>query len=217
MIIDYLGHSGFLVETAEALLLFDAYRADLTKIGERPAGKPVFVFVSHAHGDHFDPAVFALRGRGRQVRYVLSFDIRGNSQVPPGADALYTDADETYAVDGLGTVRTLFSTDEGVAFLVKTGKETLYHAGDLHWWDWEGEDPAWLTEQERVFKREVRLLETERIDAAFIVLDDRLGPNYAKGAEWFLSVCRPAYALPNASCVSARSASSASTSSICAG
>ena len=196
MVIDYLGHSGFLVETEKAVLLFDAFRPDLSAICTKGAGKPLFVFVSHSHEDHFDPSVFSLRERERPVRYILSFDVRGNRLVPPDADAIFVNADETCEVEGLGTVRTLLSTDEGVAFLVKTGKETVYHAGDLHWWDWEGEEPDWLAEQERVFKREVGLLKKERIDAAFIVLDDRLGENCMKGAEWFLSVCRPAYALP---------------------
>ncbi len=93
-------------------------------------------------------------------------------------------------------MRTLASTDEGVAFLLTTPHETLFHAGDLNWWDWPGEDPDWLTEQETVFKREIRKLEGIPIDAAFVVLDDRLEENFAKGMEFFLSVCKAKYVLP---------------------
>ena len=196
MIVDYLGHSGFLVETEKTLLLFDACGAVPSQLDSKDPGKPLFVFVSHAHADHFDPTVFSLPGKSRRVTYILSFDLRGNGEVPPEATVLYADADEAFEVDRLGTVRTLLSTDEGVAYFVNAGGETVYHAGDLHWWDWEGEDPAWLAEQERVFKRETGLLAKERIDAAFIVVDDRLEGNYARGAEWFLSVCRPSYAFP---------------------
>ena len=196
MKIDYLGHSGFLVETDSALLLFDDSRGDLSPLDRKPGDKPLFVFVSHAHGDHFNPKIFALAEGTRPVKYILSFDLRGNGAVREGADILFADADAAYEIDGLGTVRTLLSTDEGVAFLIITQKETVFHAGDLNWWDWPGEDPEWLAEQETVFQREIGKLAGQRIDAAFVVLDDRLEENYAKGLSWFLSVCRPSYVLP---------------------
>ena len=188
--VDYLGHSGFLVETESHLLLFDYYRGDLSILGERPADKPLYVFVSHAHGDHFNPAVFDLRKSGRAEHYLLSFDIRRKE------DAAYLDADQTCDIPGLGTVETFLSTDEGVAFLVTTTDAVIYHAGDLHWWDWPGEDPAWLAEQDRVFKQETGKLANRRIDIAFAVLDDRLEDNYAEGLDWFLSVCQPRYVFP---------------------
>ena len=196
MIIDYLGHSGFLAETDGALLLFDYYRGDLSVLDGKPADKPLFVFVSHVHGDHFNPQIFSLRGQNRPVRYLLSFDIRGNKKVPQDADVQYLEADRSYGIPGLGTAQTLRSTDEGVAFYVQTGTLSLFHAGDLHWWDWPGEDPAWLAEQERVFKEEIGKLAGKPMDAAFAVLDDRLEQNEAEGLTWFLSVCRPRRVLP---------------------
>ena len=196
MKIDYLGHSGFLVETESVLLLFDYYFGDLSPLDRKPAEKPLYVFVSHAHGDHFDPGIFSLAEGTRPVKYILSFDLRGNAAVSRRADVLYAEADETYDVDGLGSVQTLLSTDAGVAYLVTTQSGTVFHAGDLNWWDWPGEDPAWLAEQETVFQREIGKLAGKRIDAAFVVLDDRLDVNYAKGMAWFLSVCHPSYVLP---------------------
>ena len=196
MVIDYLGHSGFLAETGEALLLFDCCRKDLSLLEKRDVRKPLFVFVSHAHGDHFSPAVFSLRGQARPVRYLLSFDLRGNPAVPPDADARYLEADDSYEIPELGRVRCLRSTDEGVAFLVSTPEAVLFHAGDLNDWDWPGEDPRWLREQKALFRREIGTLADERIDAAFAVLDDRLEENSACGISCLLSVCRPRYLLP---------------------
>ncbi len=196
MIIDYLGHSGFLAETDEALLLFDYYRGDLSLIDKKPADKPLYVFVSHIHGDHYNPAVFSLEGKGRPVFYVLSFDLKGDGRIPEDADVCFLEADQTCTLPGLGMVQTLLSTDEGVAFYVETASTSLFHAGDLHWWDWPGEDPAWLADQARVFKREIGRLRNKQPHAAFAVLDDRLEYNFAKGLEYFLSVCRPAFVLP---------------------
>ncbi len=196
MIVDYLGHSGFLVETDHALMLFDYYVGDLALIDQKPAEKPLFVFASHAHADHFRPAVFRLNGHGRDVRFLLSDDIRGKRSVPESADCLFLGPDRVYGIPGLGTVSTLLSTDEGVAFLVRTEDAIVYHAGDLNWWDWEGEDPEWLASQEKVYKREISTLKDERIDVAFVVLDDRLEDRFAEGMEWFLSVCSADYVFP---------------------
>ena len=196
MKIDYLGHSGFLAETESALLLFDYSLGDLSVLERKANEKPLFVFVSHAHADHFDPRIFSLGKGDRSVKYILSCDLKGNASVNDRADILFTDADGTYEVPELGTVQTLLSTDEGVAFLVSTPHGTLFHAGDMNWWDWIGEDPEWLAWQKDVFQREIGKLAGVQIDAAFVVLDDRLEENYAEGLSWFLSVCRPSYVLP---------------------
>jgi hypothetical protein len=93
-------------------------------------------------------------------------------------------------------VRALRSTDQGVAFLIDSGNVSLFHAGDLNWWNWEGEDPEWLADQERVYKQEIEKLSGIQLDAAFVVLDGRLGDRFADGMNWFLSVCSPDYVLP---------------------
>ncbi len=196
MKIDYLGHSGFFVETDSVLLLFDYYYGDLSFLGQKLDEKPLFVFASHVHPDHFNPGIFSLADIHHRTKYLLSFDIQGDSAVPEDRDVQYLDADMTYEIEGLGTVMTLFSTDEGVAFLVKTACTTLFHAGDLHWWDWFDEDPEWLERQETVFRREIGKLEGIPIDVAFAVLDDRLEDNYWKGMALILSVLHPRYVLP---------------------
>ena len=196
MTIDYLGHSGFFVETEEVMMLFDYYRGDISFIGSRPAEKPLYVFVSHSHSDHFNPDIFSLKDIHDRTEYILSFDIMGHPAVPQNGGFRYLDADETYEVDGLGTVQTLLSTDEGIAFLITAYGETVFHAGDLNWWDWPGEDPEWLAAQENVFSREIRKIAGKPIDIAFVVLDDRLEKNFAKGMELFVSTCHPRYVLP---------------------
>ena len=195
MIIDYLGHSGFLVETEKALMLFDYYIGGLDILESKPKEKPLFVFASHSHPDHFNPQIFSLAGGGRRVKYLLSHDIRRKA-APPEADAEFLAANAEYTIDGLGKVKALRSTDEGVAFLVDDGDKTVFHAGDLHWWAWEGEPEVWLTVQEREFRRELEKIAGARIDAAFVVLDDRLGGNYALGASLFHKLCKPDILLP---------------------
>ena len=50
MTITYIHHSGYLLETEQALLLFDFTEGTLPPLD--PA-KDLFVFVSHRHEDHF--------------------------------------------------------------------------------------------------------------------------------------------------------------------
>ena len=56
--ITYIEHSGFLLETENAVFLFDYYKGALPQINPQ---KPLFVFVSHKHGDHYNPDIFSFR------------------------------------------------------------------------------------------------------------------------------------------------------------
>ncbi len=65
-------------------------------------------------------------------------------------------------------IRTLRSTDEGVAFLVEYDGRILYHAGDLNWWHWEEESKAYNTMMRRNYQHEINKLHGVRIDVAFV-------------------------------------------------
>lgn len=78
MKITYLHHSGFSVETETKVLLFDYYTEGGRKAYFDPAAYPdkaVFVFVSHAHEDHYDRRFFPGQSSPMSA-YVLSFDVR---------------------------------------------------------------------------------------------------------------------------------------------
>lgn len=50
MKITYIHHSSFMAELDHAVLLFDYFEGN---IPETDREKPLFVFASHRHGDHF--------------------------------------------------------------------------------------------------------------------------------------------------------------------
>lgn len=187
----FLDHSGFLVELADVCLLFDWWKGALPPLPE----KPLAVFVSHRHEDHFSPAVFSLADGTRPVRFLLGKDIRPTEK----NRARWGLTDETLSLCSfLGgnehaevfpgvTVETLPSTDEGVAFVVGACGRTVYHAGDLHWWHWEGEDKAWNRNMEVNFQRFLRPLEGRHIDLAMVPLDGRLEDAFDWGLAYFLA------------------------------
>lgn len=188
MKITYLGHSGFLVEMDDACFLFDYYKGAFPDMDEK---KKLFVFVSHAHYDHYNKAVFDLRGRFAKTRYILSSDIRGKENDTStvdgeqGGDTVFMKPCEERELLGC-RVRTLRSNDEGVAFLIQYHGKTLYHAGDLNWWHWEGESDKFNTVMRRSYQSEINKLEKDSIDAAFVPVDPRLGEQYVWGLDCFM-------------------------------
>ena len=179
MVVTYIEHSGFSVELPECTLLFDYY---LGKLPEFPKEYPLIVFASHVHGEHFQKKIFQLREQYQEVYFVLSYDIPKKYDAP---DVIWVSSDVKVTVAGC-EITCLKSTDEGVAFLVKCGEKTVYHAGDLNWWHWEEESATYNDEMKQNYQREVDKLEGRKIDAAFVPVDPRLEDAYFWGIDYFM-------------------------------
>ena len=189
MRITFLAHSGFFVELDSMCLLFDYWRGDLPPLPE----KPLFVFVSHGHEDHFNPAVFTLDDGQRDIRFFLGKDIRLSPSRREKWGLADTTAEKCLRMGGNEQlelpeliVETLPSTDEGVAFTVTAEGKTIFHAGDLNWWHWEGEPDPWNPDMERDFKAYAEPLRGRSIDLALLPVDPRLGEDGFRGADYFL-------------------------------
>ncbi len=180
MQVTFILHSSFFVELDQACLLFDYYEGTIPE-----TDKPLYVFASHCHGDHFSPAVFDLAQPGRPVQYILSQDI-WESRVPQElrAQTLFVAPRGTYEVDGL-KIATLRSTDQGVAFLIECGGKRIYHAGDLNCWVWDGAPRYQNDQMVQQYQEELRLLSGKELDLAFVPLDPRQGPDFDLGMRYF--------------------------------
>lgn len=201
MKVHFLAHSGFLVELEHSLLLFDWWKGELPPLPER---KPLLVFASHSHRDHFKPEIFALDDGSREVRFLLGKDIRPNSR----RRALWNLSDATFEkctrlgggrtdtpIPGV-TVETLTSTDIGVAFLVTAEGKTIYHSGDLNWWYWAGESEDWNRDMEHNFKLYLEPLRGRQVDLAMFPLDSRLEAGEDLGLAYFLELTDTHRVLP---------------------
>ena len=201
MRVTFLEHSGFLVETGFAALLFDWWQGELPAL---PPGVPLYVFASHVHPDHFDPKIFALNDGNRDVSFLLgkgvSLDPRHLQRwgVSPETveKARVRQGGQTLSLPQ-AEIETLSSTDEGVAFLVTLPDgRTVFHAGDLNWWHWEGEDRAWNRNMEVNFKKYTEPLRGRNIDLAMLPLDPRLGEAGFWGPAYFLETADIRHFLP---------------------
>ena len=107
----------------------------------------------------------------------------------------YVIPDKKYEI-GKVKVKTLRSTDAGVAFLVKTCGKTIYHAGDLHNWKMEHVGELINGKMERDYRHQIRKLEGEHINVAFVVLDPRLGVYTDLGLAYFMKNVEADYVFP---------------------
>ncbi len=200
MKVTFLHHSSFLVELEHTILLFDYFAGDRVNgfcftgtIPPLDPEKDFYVFASHKHQDHFDMDNLKLAEQYKNVRFVFSKDCKmtRNFLKKHGypqeimEKITYTAAEKTYEIGTL-KVRTLTSTDEGVAFCVQAEGKHIYHAGDLNWWHWEGVGDLINGRMERNFKREMRKIENEHFDLAFVLLDPRQENDAWKGFGYFM-------------------------------
>lgn len=183
MKVTYIQHSSFLVELESCYLLFDYFQGEIPALD---AGKELYVFVSHRHGDHFSPVIFDLAGKYPDVQYVISDDI-WQRRVPEElyGQIVFMGSGEEKTV-GMIHVKTYRSTDEGVAFLLEADGVSIYHAGDLNHWYWKGEDKSWNHQMGKKYHEELENMRGQKVDLAFLPVDSRLEEYYCLGADEFM-------------------------------
>lgn len=197
--ITYLDHSGFAVSQNDNVYIFD-YSNTTPASGKNgfsggivdPAqlsGKQVFVFVSHRHGDHFLPEIYKWREQLPDINYIISKDVH------PPAFAHSVKPNEHYSIAGIN-ILTLKSTDEGVAFLIEADGKTIYHAGDLNWWHWDGEPKAWNNNMAANYKAQIDMLKGKHIGLAFVPVDPRLGNELLWGLDYLMKTADVTKAIP---------------------
>lgn len=133
----YLGHCGWAIKTRTRFLIFD-YWEQTPAAGslslangrihpEELQALDVYVFVTHDHGDHYDPTILRWVETIPNVTYIFGWDA--------GLDAAHTyfgDERETRDFNGMevSTVSHRFDRIPEVAYLVKVDGLVLYHSGD---------------------------------------------------------------------------------------
>lgn len=201
--IHYLYHSGFIVETDLNILIFDYFNDNgeseyrSLESGVIPdevlkTDKDVYVFASHGHLDHFNPLIFEWRNLNPKIEYILSSDIEMEEDYPK---CNVISEGESIQIKNM-TVKAYGSTDIGVSFLVKADGISIFHAGDLNWWHWNGESDRFNRRMARSFKAKIEKLKGEAIDIAFFPVDYRLRDKYSIGGEHFIENLAPKLFVP---------------------
>lgn len=185
MKVTYIHHSAFAVETEYACLLFDYFEGALP---EFPEEKPLYVFASHRHPDHFSKVIFKLEEKYPNIYFILSSDI-WKKRIPEELQerTWFLAPGETKTIGEL-TVEGFKSTDEGVAFWCCIDGREIYHAGDLNHWYWEGEEEQWNADMTAAYRKEIEKMAGRTADVAFLPLDPRLEQWFYLGIDDFMKV-----------------------------
>ena len=179
--VTHLYHSGVMVETESAQLFFDVIT------DPRPfmnIEKKHYYFVTHAHDDHFKPDIFM--HIGAQTYYALSTDIPSVSDEIALDHMVRVAPNNTYPLGELH-IKTLDSTDRGVAFLVETDEMKIFHSGDLNWWHWANSTPEAQKSEADQYKNILADLAEEKLDLAFVPVDPRLEKSAHYAIEYFMN------------------------------
>lgn len=200
MKVTFIHHSSFCVELGTKVFVFDYFRGgripEFSFEGNMPKfsrDQEIYVFASHQHRDHFDLDILSWQEKYPKIRYIFPKEIKlsDNYLIKNGIDPkvkeqiYHMKANTSLDLEGI-RIETLPSTDEGVAFLVTNQGKTIYHAGDLNWWHWEGEEDLFNQYQEKTYKRQIDKLAGRHIDLAFVVVDKRLGQAVFWGLDYFM-------------------------------
>lgn len=129
----YTGHSGWVLETSDHILIFDYWKRT-----DPPAGssirsgfitrkflegdKPVSFLVSHEHEDHYDQRIFEFADLPN-VEYFFGF------QPPVEEEITLLNAREPFLRDNF-EIYPIYSNDTGVGFLVEVDGLVIFHPGD---------------------------------------------------------------------------------------
>lgn len=200
----YLNHSGVAVKTDKHFLIFDYFpEAQGGFLGNLEDGlidpsylkdENVIVFSSHGHHDHWDKRILSWQKEIKQIQYVLSDDIpyvkTGNEK-----NVLLVSPNQSYELGDM-SMKTLKSTDEGVAFLIQVDGITIYHAGDLNWWHWNGESKEYNDIMKMDYIGQIDQLKDIKIDIAFIPVDPRLEDKYILGIDYLCKQTIPEHIIP---------------------
>ncbi len=184
--VEYLNHSGYVVETSNCVLVFDYVNGILPR-HYLDSEKPVVFFVTHSHGDHYDPSIFKYK---KDV--VVSEDVK----VPIREHAIVVKPNDSLMING-AKIRVFSSTDLGVSYYVEAGNACIFHAGDLNNWHWKEESSE--DEIELATFRFLNIIEDLKglpVDVAMFPVDPRLKKDFDQGARTYIDTIKPKWFFP---------------------
>ena len=159
MTLTYIFHSGFVIETEQSILVFD-YWLDPSGVMDSVlrSEKPMYVFSSHFHEDHFTKEIFEWKKQNPNITYIHSKDICKHRRAGKEDADVWLAKGGTWYDDNI-SVWAMGSTDSGVSWIVEIeGKaaikrvqsqacldsaereqalpkvKRIFHAGDLNNW-----------------------------------------------------------------------------------
>lgn len=200
MQITFIHHSCFLVEVDDKVLIFDYFDGNSVdgwhfkgKLPEYTSDTRIYMFASHSHKDHYNLDILRMTEQYENIKFIFSKDIRVSPNFlkkhgfsPDIRNCItFVSPDHHYELDDI-EITTLRSTDSGVAFYVTSNGVSLFHAGDLYDWKWDGAGDLINGRMTRNYRHEIKKLKDKPINIAFVPMDPRLKEYQFEGFEYFI-------------------------------
>ena len=203
MKLTYIFHSGFVLETEQSIQVFD-YWLDPSGVmeGVLKSDKPLYVFSSHFHEDHFTMVIFEWKKQKPNVTYILSKDILRHRRASKEEADVWLAKGGSWS-DSRISVKALGSTDSGVSWIIETEGKRFFHAGDLNNWyarflpntvpgqtiyskEFEEDiDPVAHEKQYLGELKDIRKV-ADGFDLVMFPIDGRIGNGYTLGGRQFI-------------------------------
>lgn len=182
MRVEYINHSGYVVETECAIYIFDYVEGVLPSRYLR-SEKPTFFFVSHHHADHYSPAIYRFN-----KTVILSSDI---NVAPYNNVFMMSEGDMMHL--GFAKIYAFGSTDAGISFVVEEANVKFFFAGDLNDWHWKDDSSIKeAKEATHAFHLNMKqVIEYAPFDVVMFPVDARMGTDYDQGAKYAIEHLKP--------------------------
>ena len=154
------------------------------KISAASSDVKLYIFVSHAHFDHFDLGI--LDYAPRVDKYICALNVRHTKRAHklPTEKTVYLE-DYSLWQDDTVQVHTFSSTDVGTSFLVESEGKKIFHAGDFNWWHWIEDTAENRKLMQNAFTKQLQKMRGMTADVAFFPTDGRLGEARDMGVNAF--------------------------------
>jgi len=198
----YVYHSGFVLEAERCILVFDLWM-DFAGAMDRflESDKPMYVFCSHFHQDHFSPKIFKWKEKKTNITYLLSKDILKHKRAKSEDAHAWLAKGATWADSNIHVTAT-GSNDSGVSWVIDVDGKRIFHAGDLCNWyarfladnttpetilgdELQDVNPV---DEEKRFLGELKDIKkvTDSFDLVMFPVDGRIGNGYTLGGRQFI-------------------------------
>lgn len=203
MNLTYIFHSGFVLESDHAVIIFDYWLDPACVLPHfLQKQKPLYVLSSHFHEDHFSRHIFEWKNSRPDITYILSKDILRRHRAQK-EDAQVWLAKGGSWEDGVVRIMATGSNDSGVSWILEIEGKRVFHAGDLNNWyakflmEGEGGPTIFSHEmgmgvnpwhEEKKYLGELKDIRkmAHSFDVVMFPVDGRIGNGYTRGARQFI-------------------------------
>lgn len=186
MSVEYISNFGYIVETKQAVYVFDYVDGRLPSIYLRN-DKPLLFFVSNKNKNHFSDSVF---NYGKTV--IFSYDV----ELVPYNRVFKMKSEDTIHL-GFAKVHAIKNPKGGLCFVVKEDNRSIFYGSDLNMYHVKGRsNPTPAFEKELFFNTIQSIKELEPFDVAILEVNANLKDYYIDGPKYFLNHCNVRHVFP---------------------